>query len=145
MHSLRELALCVSLVYFDFSHLWLPTAAPATHTCVHAQAHDTQSLVINSITHTPVNANEAKTNPFLLMVCLHLALSCSHKKGSKKKSFSFLFFFSSLSLSVVSPSHVAISAFAQLSLQELPLAVALSFPAFRPYEKVLSGVFPRQN
>lgn len=29
-----------------------------------------QGNVINSITHTPVNTNEAKTNPFLLMVCL---------------------------------------------------------------------------
>lgn len=64
-----------SPVYFDFSHLWLspplPTAQKKKKHPRRALAHaPTQSHVINSITHTPVNANEAKTNPFLLIVCL---------------------------------------------------------------------------
>lgn len=62
MHSL--LWLC--------GHLWLflcisrlkGMAADSTHTQTHAD-------VINSITHTPVNTNEAKTNQFLFMFYLH--------------------------------------------------------------------------
>lgn len=55
------------------------------HHC-RALAHTpTQSRVINSVTQTPVNANEAKTNPFLLMVCLRFYHTNTHTK--EKKSF----------------------------------------------------------
>ena len=44
---------------------WRRRRRTPTHT--HTQTH---RRVINSITHTPVNTNEAKTNPFLFMFCL---------------------------------------------------------------------------
>lgn len=47
----------------------------ALSVCLTAETHgfhtQTRRAVINSITHTSVNTNEAKTNPFLFMFCLH--------------------------------------------------------------------------
>lgn len=60
-----------ALVYFGFSHLWPSAVRLPTERHRRAHSHaQTQGDVINSITHTSVDANEPKTNPFLLMVCL---------------------------------------------------------------------------
>lgn len=64
---------CASLVYFGVCHLWFPpcvsrlkgvSAASPTQT-------ETERAVINSISQAAVRANEAKTNPFLLMGHMH--------------------------------------------------------------------------
>lgn len=76
VHSFGLLWLC--------RHLWLFLCisrlggmAADSHTQTHAN-------VINSITHTPVNTNEAKTNPFLFVFCLRFLT---------KRLFFSLFFF----------------------------------------------------
>lgn len=61
------------------SHLWLFVSLAAERHDFHTQ---TRSAVINSITHTSVNTNEAKTNKFLFMFCLHFT----------KRAFFFPFF-----------------------------------------------------
>lgn len=64
---------CASLVYFSVCHLWFPpcvshlkgvSAASPTQT-------ETERALINSISQAAVRANEAKTNPFLLMGYMH--------------------------------------------------------------------------
>lgn len=76
-HTHRHTPFCIHRVqhYLRFfsllhSHLWL-----FVNLTVHIHT-DTHYSVINSITHTPVNANEAKTNPSLFMFCL-----CLNKKA----------------------------------------------------------------
>lgn len=82
-HTLLHSSWTIACTYWLCSHLWLFLCISRLKGM--ATDSSTQTHVINSITHTPVHADEAKTNPSLFMFCLRF----------NKKAFFFLSFFSS--------------------------------------------------